>query len=125
MENFPFKEETYSIIGICMEVHRILGPGFSEIVYKDAIEVESRLKTIPYSREIQYCVEYKEFILKHIFSPDFVMFENIILDAKATDAGITNLFISKMINYLKVSKCKVGLIVNFGKESLEYKRIIL
>ena len=125
MENFPFKDETYTIIGICMEVHRTLGPGFMEIVYKDAIEIEARAKPIPYSREEPHFVEYKDHILKHTFTTDFTMFENIILEAKATAEGISNLFIAKMINYLKVTKCKVGLIVNFGKESLEYKRIIL
>jgi len=124
MEYFPFKEETYIIISICMEVHRILGHGFSEIVYKDAIEVEARLKPIPYSREKKYCIEYKDFILEHKFFADFIMYDNIILHAKAAKGAITNASISQMINYLKVSKCKVGLIVNFGKEKLEYKRII-
>jgi GxxExxY protein len=123
MENFLFKDETYNIIGVCMEVHRVLGPGFSEIVYKDAIEIECKLKPIPYSREEKHSVEYKKIILPHTFNSDFTMYDKIILDAKATD-GITNLFVQKMINYLKVSKFKVGLIVNFGGESLEYKRII-
>ncbi|SRR5258708_4607325 len=124
MEKFPFKDETYSIIGICMEVHKILGHGFLEIVYKDAIEYEAQQKQIPYSREKEYLVQYKEIILPHKFYADFVVFDNIILEIKAAEGGISDAFISRILNYLKASRCRVGLIINFGKNKLEYKRLI-
>jgi len=125
MENFPFKNETFQLIGICMEVHRVLGHGFLEIVYKDAVEFESRQRTISYSREKEYLIEYKDVILPHKFYADFVFYESIILEIKASEEGISNVFISQLLNYLKASRCKVGLIINFGKTKLEYKRLIL
>jgi GxxExxY protein len=118
------KEESYQIIGMCMEVHRILGHGFLEIVYKDAIQYELTKKQIPYEREKEYIVPYKDTILTHRFFADFIVFENIILEIKAADGGISDEFTSRIINYLKVSSSKVGLLVNFGRKNLEYKRFV-
>ncbi len=73
-----YKEEAYNIIGICMEVHNNLGAGFSEIVYKDALELEFKLAGINYEREKEYSVQYKGNILPHKFYADFVVFDNII-----------------------------------------------
>tara|TARA_R110000850_G_scaffold11505_8_gene39374 strand:+ start:412 stop:789 length:378 start_codon:yes stop_codon:yes gene_type:complete len=116
-------EETHEIIGICMEVHRHLGHGFLEIVYKDAIEYELRQRAIDYEREREYKVVYKDTVLKHKFFADFVIFDEIILEVKSTKS-IPDEFIAMGLNYLKVSENKVGLIVNFGKQSLEWKRIV-
>jgi GxxExxY protein len=124
MENFLFKDETYQIIGICMEVHNILGHGFLEIVYKDAIEYELQQRKNLYEREKEYIVHYKDIVLKHNFYADFVVFNNIILEVKAAEGGISDEFISRTLNYLKVSGCKVGLIVNFARVKLEYKRLV-
>lgn len=124
MEKFLFKDETYSIIGICMEVHKHLGHGFLEIVYKDAIEYEARKKLIPYSREKEYLIEYKEVILPYKFYADFVLFDNIIVEVKAAEGGISDAFVAQMLNYLRASKCRIGLIINFGRNKLEYKRMI-
>ena len=124
MEKFIFREETYQVIGICMEVHRVLGHGFSEIVYKDAISIEAASKKIEITREKEFAVYYKDILLKHKFYADFVMFGNIIVEIKACDNGISNDFIAQTINYLKISGCAVALIINFGRKSLEYKRII-
>jgi GxxExxY protein len=124
MENFPLKEESYQLIGICMEVHNILGHGFLEIVYKDAIEYELQQRKILYEREKEYIVHYKNIILKHNFYADFVVCDNIILEVKAAEGGISDEFISRTLNYLKVSGCKVGLIVNFARAKLEYKRLV-
>ena len=124
MEKFLFKEETYQIIGICMEVHRELSFGFSEIVYKDAIEMEAIIKTIQVEREKVYDVHYKGKKLLHKFYADFVMFDNVIVEIKACAGGICDEHISQTLNYLKVSGCAVGLIINFGKKSLEHKRLV-
>lgn len=123
-KKYPYQEETYRILGICMEVHRILGKGFLEIVYKDALEYEFKLQNIPYEREKKYEIEYKTIILRHHFNADFVVFDKIILEAKAQQ-GIVENHNKWVINYLAASKCKLGLIVNFGEDSLVTKRVIL
>ncbi|PKP40432.1 MAG: GxxExxY protein [Bacteroidetes bacterium HGW-Bacteroidetes-12] len=123
-KDFPLQKETYQIIGICMEIHRILGKGLLEIVYKDAIEYEFKNKNIPYQREKKYEVEYKGIILPHYFFADFVVFDKIILEVKSKK-GIVDKHYSWVINYLGISKCPLGLIVNFGENSLVTKRVIL
>jgi len=123
-QKYPFQKESYQIIGICMDVHRTLGKGFLEIVYKDAIEYEFKKKNIQYEREKKYEVDYKGVILPHYFFADFVVFDKIILEIKA-QKGIVDEHYSWVINYLAVSKCPLGLIVNFGEDSLVTKRIIL
>jgi len=123
-EKYPLQQETYQIIGICMEIHRILGKGFLEIVYKDALELEFKQRPIYYEREKEYEVEYKGRILPHKFYADFVVFNEIILEVKA-QTGIADEHYSQTINYLAVSICKIGLIVNFGETSLQTKRVIL
>jgi GxxExxY protein len=123
MEKILFKEESYQIIGKCMEVHNNLGAGFLEIVYKDALEYEFKKAGIVYEREKMYEVNYKGIILPHKFYADFVVNANIILEVKGA-AGISEEFVAQAINYLKVSHNKLALIVNFGELKLNYKRIV-
>jgi GxxExxY protein len=117
-------EETYKIIGVCMEVYNTLGKGFLEIVYKDAIEYECKKRKYAFEREKEYTIKYKDIILPHKFYADFTVFDKIILEIKSCN-GIVDEFIARTINYLAASKLKVGLIINFGNDSLEWKRIIL
>lgn len=124
MPEIFLKEESYKIIGICMDVHNNLGAGFLEIVYKDALEYEFSKAAIPYEREKRYDVKYKGIILPHKFYADFIVFDNIILEVKGV-AGISEEFVAEAINYLKVSNNKLALIVNFGELRLNYKRIVL
>ncbi len=124
MEEYLFKNETYKIIGVLLEVHKSLGKGFAEIVYKDAIEYEFQQLGISYEREKEYQVNYKETTLKHKFYADFVVFGNIILEIK-TVSMLDNTHISQCMNYLKVSGNELALLVNFNKVSLEHKRIVL
>jgi GxxExxY protein len=124
MDDLLYKEEVYEIVGVCMEVHRELGKGFSEIVYKDALEYEFKQNNMVFNREKEFLISYKDIILPHKYFADFVVFEKIILEVKSCE-GIVQLHIGQTINYLAASKFKVGLIVNFGKKSLEYKRVIL
>ena len=107
-----------------MEVHKILGKGHSEIIYSDALEYEFKRNSINYSRETQYNVIYKDIILPHYYFADFVVFDEIILEIKAI-SELSNSEIRQTLNYLAVSKNKLGLLVNFGQDSLAYKRIIL
>lgn len=124
MDKIIYREESYQIIGKCMEVHNNLGAGFLEIVYKDALEYEFRKAGIAYEREKQYEVNYKGIILPHKFYADFVIFDKIILEIKAVSI-ISDEFIAQAINYLKVSSNQLALIVNFGELKLNYKRIVL
>lgn len=122
-KEYPLQNESYQIIGICMDVHRILGRGLLEIVYKDAIEYEFKKNEIPYQREKKYEIEYKGTILPHHFFADFVVFDKIILEVKA-QKGIVDEHYNWVINYLGISGCPLGLIVNFGESSLITKRVI-
>lgn len=124
MSEIIYKEDSYTIIGRCFEVHNNLGAGFLEIVYKDALEYEFTKAGIPFKREKQYTVNYKGIILPHVFFADFVVFDKIILEVKAV-SGIAEEFIAQSINYLKVSQNKLCLIVNFGELKLNYKRIVI
>ena len=124
MTDLIYKEESYKIIGICFDVYNNLGPGFLEIVYKDALEYEFKKSGIPFEREKKYEINYKEIVLPHKFFADFVVYDKIILEAKSI-AGIADEFIAQAINYLKVSNNKLALIINFGELSLKYKRIVL
>jgi len=118
------KDECYQIIGICMEVHNNLGSGLLEIVYKDALEYEFSIAGIDFEREKIYEVNYKGIILPHKFYADFVVYNNIILEIKGTN-GISSESVAQAINYLKVSKNGLALIVNFGEISLKYKRVVI
>jgi len=124
MADIIYKAESFSIIGLSMEVHNNLGKGFLEIVYKDALEYEFRKNSIPFEREKEYIINYKDMILPHKFYADFVVLDKIILEIKGM-SGIADEHIAQAINYLKVSGCKLGLIVNFGQLSLQYKRVVL
>ncbi|MEN6510522.1 MAG: GxxExxY protein [Chloroherpetonaceae bacterium] len=124
MEDMIYKEESYTIIGCCMEVHKILGKGFNEVVYKDALEIEFKIQNIPYIREKEFELSYKNFRLPRKYNADFVIYDKIILEAKAIEL-LSNSNIKQTLNYLAASKLKLGLLINFGEDSLKYKRIIL
>lgn len=124
MTDILFKTESYNLVGILFEVHNNLGGGFSEIVYKDALEYEFKNSLIEFEREKEYSVNYKNTILKHKFYADFVIMDKIILEIKSCKS-LNDEHISQCLNYLKVSKNKLAILVNFNKDSLEYKRIIL
>lgn len=119
-----YKEESYTIIGICMEIHRILGKGYLEIVYKDALEYELKKIGIPFDREKKFLIKYKDIFLSHSYNADFIVYENIILEIKCC-SRIIDEHIKVTLNYLSVSNLKLGIIINFGEDSLKYKRLIL
>jgi GxxExxY protein len=123
MSNYLYEEDTYKIIGALMEVHKNLGKGFSEIVYKDAFEYELKKINFSFEREKEYSVYYKDIVLKHKFYADFVVLDKIIIEVKST-GGLIDKDLSQCLNYLHVSGHRLAILVNFNKESLEYKRII-
>ena len=122
-KDYPFQEQTRIIIGTEIEIHKTLGFGFLEIVYKDAFEYELRQRDIFYEREKMYDVLYKGIVLPHKFYADFVVFDQVILEIKAKD-GIAAEDMAQTLNYLKCSGCKVGLILNFGRMKLDIKRVV-
>jgi GxxExxY protein len=123
MEEYLFKDESYTIVGILYEVHKNLGKGFSEIVYKDAVEYEFNQLNIPFEREKEFAVRYKNTTLKHKFYADFVVFDKIILEIKTVDC-FNNSHYNQCLNYLKISKNELAILANFNLISLEYKRIV-
>ncbi|NOT49943.1 MAG: GxxExxY protein [Chitinophagaceae bacterium] len=123
MENIILKEESYKIVGACMEVHTQLGMGFKEVVYKDALEIEFKKIEIPFKREQQYKIEYKGIILAHKYYADFIVYDSIILEVKSS-TFIVNSFVAQTINYLKASGLKLGIIANFGEKSFVSKRVV-
>lgn len=125
MENLIYKNEVYEIIGVCMEVYNQLGYGFLEVVYKDAMEIEFMNNQMMNEREKEFKIEYKGHILKRTFNADFYMMNKIIVEVKSSKEGLVKENIAQTLNYLKASGCQLGLAVNFGKSSLEYKRLIV
>ncbi|MEP7374524.1 MAG: GxxExxY protein [Chitinophagaceae bacterium] len=119
-----YKNKVYEIIGACMEVHRALGFGFLEVIYKDAMEIEFIERKIAFTREDEHFVNYKGKILKHKFFADFTIDNNIIIEVKANKDGLSPDAISQTLNYLKVSGFRLGVLINFGKTRLEYKRLV-
>lgn len=123
MADILFKDESYKIIGACFEVHKILGHGFKEAVYKDALELELIKLQIPFVREKPYTITYKEQKLKHFFIADFVVYEAIILEIK-TGSYIGDPYLKQTLNYLKASGLRLGIVINFGMPSLESQRVL-
>ncbi|WP_183562354.1 GxxExxY protein [Mucilaginibacter sp. SP1R1] len=123
MTEIFFKEESYKIIGACFEVHKILGHGFKEAVYKDVLEFQLIKSGISFVREKPYTITYKEQKLKHFFVADFVVYDSIILEIKIGNY-IGEPHIKQTLNYLKASGLRLGIVINFGAPSLNYQRLI-
>lgn len=123
MSGIIYKEQSYKLIGICMEIHRELGMGFREIVYKDALEFELRINKIRYEREKQFKIRYKNIILPHKYYADFIIEDSIVLEVKSTSMIVNN-FVAQTINYLKASGLQLGIIANFGERSYRSKRVV-
>jgi GxxExxY protein len=112
---------TFAIIGAAMEVHRHLGPGFLESVYQEALAIEFSLRQIPFLRNQELLIRYKGNLLETCYKPDFICFENVIVELKALD-GLGGIEEAQLINYLKATSFKIGMLINFGTQSLQYRR---
>jgi GxxExxY protein len=123
-EGILYKEESYEIIGACMEVHKQLGCGFLEAVYQEALAEEFEMREIPFEQEKRLQIEYKGKILKKVYVADFVCYDKIIIEVKAS-SKLAPEHLAQTLNYLKITDFDLGLIVNFGKASLEYKRVVV
>lgn len=115
--------ETYAIIGAAMEVHRVLGHGFLEAVYQEALEYELNERKISFKREVSLDIRYKEVVLGKKYVADFIVFDHVVVEIKAA-SQLTSADEGQLINYLKATGIQKGLLLNFGSGSLEYKRMV-
>ena len=116
-------ERTYKIIGAAMEVHKELGCGFLEAVYQEALAIEFKMREMPYKQQQVIEIMYKEIPLEKKYQPDFLCYDEIIVEIKAL-SRLTGNDEAQAINYLKATQLSIGLLINFGTKSLEYKRLI-
>lgn len=124
MEDYILKDECYRIIGACMDVQNELGSGFLEAVYKEALMLEFEERDIPYEPECRIDIYYKgEKLSKHYYA-DFICYNEIIVEIKAIE-DLTDEHIAQVLNYLKATGSRLGLLINFGASKLQYRRIIL
>ena len=123
-EKWLFKDLTQAIIGAAMEVHRELGSGFLEYVYEEALCYELNLREISFERQKELNIYYKDLLIPKKYKPDLIVEDKVIVEIKAT-SGLTEIEEAQLLNYLKATKMRVGLLLNFGKKSLEVKRRIL
>nr|WP_321452380.1 GxxExxY protein [uncultured Carboxylicivirga sp.] len=122
-QELVFKNEAYKIIGACMSVHRELGCGFLEAVYSEALAIELENQGIPFRKEVPLHIEYKGKPLNKTYIADYVCYDSIILELKAL-SSIESVHEAQVLNYLKATAYKLGILVNFGEQSLRYKRIV-
>ena len=124
MSELLYKDEIFKLVGFCMEIHCELGKGHDEAIYKDALVIELQRAKIPFDRELKYEVSYKGVILPHHYRADFTVWNKILFEAKAVEM-LTEAHVKQVLNYLAAAKLELGLLVNFGGDSLEWKRVVL
>jgi GxxExxY protein len=123
-DDLIYRDECYQIVGCCMEVHKRLGCGLKEAVCREALEREFADNALNFEREKRLKIKYKGIFLKKEYSPDFGCFDKIVLELKAV-SELTDIHQCQVFNYLKASKLRLGLLVNFGETSLQFKRFVL
>ncbi|NQT40483.1 MAG: GxxExxY protein [Planctomycetes bacterium] len=123
MNNLEYKDEVYAITGCAMEVLNALGHGLLEKPYENALVVEMKLRNIPFVQQPRFDVEYKGEKVG-LYIPDLIVYDQVVVDAKVIDA-ITDHETGQMLNYLKITKLSVGLVLNFKYAKLQWKRFVL
>jgi GxxExxY protein len=123
MSKLLFEEESYVIIGTCIKVHKQLGNSFYKEVYNEVLQKEFIKRKIPFERQKKLPLYYDGMLLKKQFTADFVCFGKIIIDLEFGKIDLENEK-NQMINYLKATHFKLGFIINFSGESLQWKRLI-
>ncbi len=125
MAELFLKEEVYEVIGAAMEVYYQLGRGFLEPIYQEAFEMELRRRRLPFEHQKELTVLYKEQPLEKKYVPDLICFNEIVVELKALDrlSGVEE---AQLLNYLRMTKMRVGLLINFGSRlTLEWKRYVI
>lgn len=125
MPEIILKDEVYAVVGAAMEAYYTLGTGFLEPIYQEAMEIELRLRGIPYESQKILTLAYKDIVLSKEYNADLVCYDQIIVELKAVDR-LTNIEVGQLINYMKITKMHVGLLINFGsRPTLEWKRYVI
>lgn len=115
--------QTYASIGVAMEIHRPLEHGFLEAVHRDAAIIQFPLRQIPFEKEVTLPIKYKDTVLPTHYRAGFICFSEIIVEFKAL-SRLSNVEEAQLLNYLKATGLKRGLLINFGAPSLQYKRLV-
>ena len=125
MDNLLYRDEVYEIVGAAIEVHKELGDGFLEPVYQESLQIELTRRNIQFEAQKRLQLFYKDVALKKEYVPDFICFDKIVVEIKALDR-LSSIETSQILNYLKATKMRVGLLINFGSVGkLEWKRFIV
>ena len=123
MPDLIYKQESHQIIGAAIEVHKTLGNGFLEPVYQETLAIEFEMQNIPYAKEKQLRIRYKDQYLKKYYMADFVCYDMILIELKAVKCLLPE-HESQVLNYLNATGYRLGLLINFGTSRVEVKRII-
>jgi GxxExxY protein len=124
MAELIFKDEVYAIVGAAMDVYNELGCGFLESVYQEAMEIELVARQIPFQRQVPLRIQYKDCVLDKRFSADLICFSAVLVELKAA-AALTGADECQLLNYLRATRLRVGLLINFGDAvELQWKRLI-
>jgi GxxExxY protein len=115
-----YPNEAYSIVGAAMEVQNELGCGFAELVYHEALNIELKLRNVPYETEKLIRITYKGYLLERTYKADLVCYDNIVVELKAVDKLKTE-HTSQLLNYLKATNLPLGILINFGEKPLKFK----
>jgi GxxExxY protein len=125
MGELLYKSEVYEIAGAAMDVYHQLGAGFLEPVYQETLAIELSRRSTPFEREKPFSIFYKGYELRKKYVADFVCFDTIVVELKAIPR-ISNVEIAQLINYLKVTRLRVGMLVNFGsRPRMEWQRFVI
>jgi len=125
MAELVLKEEVYQVIGAAMDVYYQLGRGFLEPIYQEAFEIELGRRRVPFEPRQELTIDYKGHPLKKKYVPDLICFDQIIVELKALDR-LTGVEEAQLLNYMKMTRMRVGLLINFGSQvRLEWKRYII
>ena len=120
-----YPQECYAIIGAAMQVYNTLGSGFLEAVYQEALEIEFQKRNIPYEREKELRISYREVELKQTYRADYVCYGKIIVELKAVHE-LDDVHRAQVTNYLHITQCKLGILLNFGHpDELQFERLVL
>ena len=123
MSKLLFEEETFKVIGACINVHKKLGNSFSEAVYQQALEKEFLQANIPFEPQKEVPIYYNGEPLNEFFKVDFLCFNSVLLDIKSV-RSIQEDMTQQVLNYLKSSHIEIGMLINFGEQSLKWKRLV-
>ena len=124
MTELLLKDEVYAVIGAAIEVHKELGPGFLEAVYQEAMEIELADRGIPFLAQQPLTIHFKSHVLKKQYEPDLLCYNLLIAELKAENQ-LTGSDEAQLLNYLKATGLRVGLLINFGSVGrLEWKRYV-